>query len=81
MMKIKATLGGRETLIIGLSHANLDKLRADGLTAKILIDGKELGIPIDVWITAAEDEGVMMRAFQEGITEGTKVHIDKRFKS
>lgn len=81
MMKIKATLGGRETLILGLSHANLDRLRADGLTAKILIDGREIGIGIDIWITAAEDEGVMIRAFQEGITEGTKVRIDKRLKS
>ena len=81
MMKIKAQLGGRETLILGLSHANLDKLRADGLTGKIVIDGRQIGIGLDIWITAAEDEGVMMRAFQEGITEGTKVHIDERLKS
>jgi hypothetical protein len=81
MIKIKATIGDRELLVIGLSHANLDRLRSDGLTAKIAIDGKELGLNVDIWITAAADEGVMMRAFQEGITEGTKLHIDKRFKS
>lgn len=80
-MKIKATLSGRETLILGLSHANLDKLRAQGLTGKIVIDGKEHGLDLDIWLTAAEDEGVMMRAFQEGITAGTKVHIDRKIKS
>lgn len=81
MMKIKATLSGREVLVLGLSHANLDRLRADGLKGYIKIDGKEIDIPFDILITAAEREAVMMRAFADGIGEGTKVHIDKRFKS
>ena len=80
-MKIKATIGDRELLILGLSHANLDRLRRDGLTGKIVIDGRELGLNVDIWITAAENEQVMMRSFQEGITAGTKVHIDQRLKS
>jgi len=81
MMKIKAQVGDRELLVIGLSHANLDKLRRDGLQGKIVIDGKELGLDVDIWITAAETEAVMLRSFQDGITEGTKVHIDPRLKS
>lgn len=81
MMKIKATLGGRDLLLLGLSHANLDRLREQGLSGKIVVDGKELGLAVDIWITAAEDENVMLRSFQAGITKGTKLHIDKRFKS
>jgi hypothetical protein len=81
MMKIKARIGDRELLVLGLSHANLDRLRADGLGGKIVIDGKELGLDVDIWITAAADEGVMLRSFQDGITAGTKLHIDKRLKS
>jgi len=81
MMKIKATIGDRELLVLGLSHANLDRLRAQGLTGKIVVDGKELGLPVDIWITAAENEAVMLRSFQDGIQAGTKVHIDKRLKS
>lgn len=81
MMKIKAEIGGRNLLVLGLSHTNLDKLRADGLTGKIVVDGKELGLDVDIWITAAENERVMMESFQEGITASTKVHIDPRLKS
>lgn len=81
MMKIKAEINGRDLLVLGLSHANLDKLRADGLQGKIVVDGKELGLDVDIWITAAENEQVMLRAFQDGINAGTKVHIDQRLKS
>ena len=81
MMKIKAELGGRDVLIVGLSHANLDRLRRDGLSGYIKIDDKELGLNVDIWITAAETENVMLDAFQAGITEGTKLRIDKRLKS
>lgn len=81
MMKLKATLGGREVLVLGLSHDNLDRLREQGLAGKIVIDGKELGLTVDIWITAAESEAVMLRSFQEGITAGTKVRIDPRLKS
>jgi hypothetical protein len=82
MMKIKGTvpsLGG-EVVILGLSHANLDRLRADGLNGYIKIDGKELGLPCDIIITAAPTERDMLEAFSAGIKAGTKLHIDKRFK-
>lgn len=82
MMKIRATvprLGG-DVLILGLSHGNLDRLRADGLTGYIRVEGNELGLPVDILITAAPTERDMMKAFADGVHDGTKVHIDKRFK-
>jgi hypothetical protein len=81
MMKIKADFRGRPSLILGLSHANLDKLRADGLDGHIHIDGKEMGCDHDIYITAAATEGDMLRAFQDGIQEGTKLHISEKLKS
>lgn len=82
MMKIRAevpSLGG-DVLIVGLSHANLDRLRQDGLNGHIRIDGKELGIAFDILLTAAPTERDMMRAFADGVSAGTKVHIDPRLK-
>lgn len=82
MMKIKTpNFRGKPAVVLGLSHANLDRLRADGLNGHIHIKGEELQIPFDIVITAAETEGVMLQAFQEGIQAGTKVAIDKRLKS
>lgn len=80
MMKIKAMLHGREVLILGLSHGNLDKLRADGLDGYIKIDGGEIGIPFDIMITAGESEATMLKFFQAGIGPGTKLHIDDKVK-
>lgn len=81
MMKIKADGPNGPVVVLGLSHANIDKLRSDGLSGAIKIDAKELGIPLDIWITAAETEQVMIDAFEGCITPQTKLHIDKRFKS
>lgn len=81
MMKIRTMFRGRRTVILGLSHNNLDRLRADGLEGHMKIDGTELGIDFDILITAAVDERAMIEAFADGITGGTKVRIDKRFKS
>lgn len=82
MMKIKTKWkGGRPLVILGLSHRNLDKLRADGLRGYILIDGEALGIPLDVVITAAATEQEMMRVFADGIGPETELRIDPRLKS
>lgn len=82
MIKIKCEQKtGRPLILLGLSHANLDRLRAEGLKGRIGVDGAELGIDVDIWITAAETEQMMFDAFQDGIREGTKLHIDPRLKS
>jgi hypothetical protein len=77
MMKIKKG----NLILLGLSHANLDRLRADGLNGAIKIKGKDLGIDVDIFITAAETETEMLREFGSGIGPDTKVNIDKRFRS
>ena len=77
MMKLKTG----NVVVLGLSHANLDRLREAGLSGGIQISGKELGIDVDIWITAAPDERAMIRAFQDGIGPETDVRIDKRLTS
>jgi hypothetical protein len=77
MMKLRT---GR-TVILGLSHANLDRLRADGLQGAIRVLGNDIGADIDIFITAAETEQAMLEAFQDNIGPETKVNIDKRLKS
>lgn len=81
MMKLKATAGDRQIIVLGLSHANLDRLREQGLRGKIVVDGAEMGLDADIWITAAPTESAMMDAFGSAIGPDTKVHIDRRFKS
>lgn len=81
MLKAKATIGGREVLILGLSHANLDKLREQGLRGRIEIKAEDIDIPFDIIITAAPTEQHMIEAFQSGIGADTKVHISDKLKS
>lgn len=81
MMKIKARVGDRALIVLGLSHANLDRLRADGLNGCIKVDGKQLGIDVDIWITAASTEAEMVETFGGVIGPETTVRIDKRLKS
>jgi len=59
MIKGKATLKGRETFIIGLSHKNLENLkRPDDF---IMISKEEVGIPFDIIILAGKDERALVK--------------------
>lgn len=79
MIKASATgRNGRSYLIIGLSHANLDKLRADGTQGFIKINGDEMQLPIDVIITAGETETTLAADLSEFIGPDTKVHVSKK---
>ncbi len=68
-------------VLLGLSHANLDRLRAEGLKGGIRIQGAELGIDVDIIITAAPTEAHMLDAIAEQIGPSTRVHIDQKMKS
>jgi hypothetical protein len=81
MIKIKASIGDKGIVTLGLSHANLDRLRAEGLDGAIRIEGRELGLAADIWITAGETEAHMADHFRDGIGPHTVVHIDKKLKS
>lgn len=80
MMKARLDLDDRKVVLLGLSHRNLDKLRADGLNGCIEIKAEEIGIDFDIIITAAETEQAMLDYFQAGITEGTKLRISEKLK-
>lgn len=82
MMKIKThSKDGRPVVLLGFSHGNLDRLRADGLSGYIEIKAESLDIPFDILITAAETEQALLRAFEGGIGPNTKLRIDPRLKS
>jgi len=81
-MKATATQGnGRKLLILGLSNANLDRLRADGLDGAIKVDGKEMGIPFDVIVTSGPTESDIFAAFENVLGPRTKIHVSDKLKS
>lgn len=82
MIKASATgKDGQSYLIVGLSHANLDRLRADGTDGFIKIKGAEMGLPLDVIITAGETEATLAHALEGLIGTDTKVVISEKLKS
>jgi hypothetical protein len=56
MIKAKGFINGRETFIIGLSFANLNKFLNEPLDTFIRINAEEVGIPFDILIYSGETE-------------------------
>jgi hypothetical protein len=81
MLKGVVTLNDVKILMVGLSFQNLDKLRAEPLDGFIKIVGKDIGLPIDIWIFAGETESHLYDFVQGGIDEHTIVHISDKLKS
>lgn len=81
MIKAKGRIKGRETLVIGLSFGNLDRFRAQPLDTFITIDGREVGLPIDVVIFSGETEAHMADMMAHGFGPETIVHVSERAKS
>jgi hypothetical protein len=80
MIKAKATgPDGRQIVVLGLTFADLDKLRAHPLDDHIRINGKEMGLPVDIMIFAGKSEAHCVSIL--AIDADTKVHIDPRLKS
>jgi hypothetical protein len=50
---------GRTILLLGLSFENLDRLRAAPVDTYIKIDGRQLGLDIDVLVFSGETEEKM----------------------
>jgi hypothetical protein len=72
---------GRKLLVVGLSFVNLDKFRAEPLDSFIRIDGKEIGLGLDVMIFSGKTEAELGHALSGLIGPETKVHIDPKLKS
>ena len=81
MIKATATQGDRTLLMIGLSFGNLDRFRAEPSDTFICIDGKEMGLPIDVLLFSGKTEADMQALMAGSIGPDTKVHIDPKLKS
>lgn len=72
---------GNDTLFIGLSFGNLDRLRAEPLDTFILIKGEEVGMAFDVMIFSGENEAKLAELVAGGIGPDTKVYISDKLKS
>lgn len=81
MMKATVKLDGRTMLMLGLSFNNLDKLRAEPRDTFIKIDGKTMGLPIDVMIFSGETEAHLAELIKNSIGPDTIVHVDPKLKS
>jgi hypothetical protein len=72
MIKARGTnRNGRDFVLFGLSHANLDRLKND---EPIVFDGAPYGIPMEVVIVAGETEQELAKRFS---MPETKIKIEK----
>jgi hypothetical protein len=78
---IASAPNGRKVLVIGLTFGNLDRFRAQPHDTNIRIDGKEIGLPVDVMIFSSESDAAAAHMMGEFIGPDTKVHIDPKLKS
>jgi hypothetical protein len=82
MIKAMATgPDGRKILVLGLSFGNLDRFRQQPGDTYIRIEGRELGLPIDIMLISGETEGHMAETLKGGIGPGTKVTVTDRSKN
>ena len=77
----KGDRDGREVTLVflGLSHANLDKLKG-GYPIKFNGEAIGLGNNTEFFIFAGESERSMKREFMKFVGSETKVHIDPKLK-
>ena len=81
MIKATWTLGDRTLLLVGLSFGNLDKLLNEPGNTFIKLDGREMGMSVDVLIFSGTTEAEMQAKLEQYIGPDTKVRIDPRMKS
>jgi hypothetical protein len=81
MIKARATINGRKTLILGLSFGNLDRFRAEPGDTYIKVDGREVDMPFDVLIISGETEAAITDTLSASIGPDTKVTISDKQKN
>lgn len=81
MIRAVGTKGGRQVLFLGLSYGNLDRFRAGPGDSFIAIEGRELGLPIDVVLFSGETEAHCVELLEAGLGSGAKVQMDLRSKN
>lgn len=81
MIKFTMTKESRKCLVIGLSFENLDKFKEQPGDTYIHVDGKEMGLPVDVVLFSGETEAKLFELVQDGIGPDTKLNISDKLKS
>lgn len=82
MIKAIATSpDGRTIVMLGLTFGNLDTFRREPGDTYIKIDGKEMGLPVDIMIFSGETEAHCAKSLSGGIGPDTKVHIDPKLRN
>lgn len=81
MIKATGKLDGRDTLFVGLSFGNLDRLRAAPLDSHIRISGQDTGLPFDVMIFSGETEAAMADIMAQALGPDSKVIVTPRSKN
>lgn len=74
MIKARGTIAGKETVILGLSEDNLDRLRDD---EPIMFDGAPYGIPMQVLIMWGHDEGAIARKLGVTHRNDDRIKVEK----
>ncbi|HEX8827635.1 MAG TPA: hypothetical protein VF778_05940 [Xanthobacteraceae bacterium] len=72
---------GRDLLVLGLTFGNLQRFREQPRDTFIKIDGKELGLAVDVVIFSCETEAKGAELMEEWIGPKTKVTVAPKLKS
>jgi len=65
MIKVRGTLNGKDTVILGLSFGNLRRFKAQPLDTHIHIPGEELGLTHDILIFSGKTEDALMKFVTE----------------
>jgi hypothetical protein len=81
MLKAIAKIDDKDLLVLGLSFGNLNKFLAKPGDTFIKIDGKEMGINMDIIIFSGRTEAHLVEIMKDTIGPDTKVHIDSKLKS
>lgn len=79
-MAAKGQKGGKplQIVVLGLSHVNLDRLKAG---EPIVVNAAELGLPdTEIFIFSGRDEMTMAREVEELIGPSTRTTIDPRLR-
>jgi hypothetical protein len=76
MLKAIAKMDDKDVLILGLSFGNLNKFLAEPGDTFIKIDGKEIGISMDIIIFSGKTEADLAESMKESIGPNTKINID-----
>jgi len=72
---------GRAILVLGLTARNLEDIQSRAGDSFLNIDGKELGLPVDIVIFFGKTEAIFTEVIKEMIGPNTRVRVDPKLRS